>query len=94
MTSRADDPTQRHGSETAAPYAEPWECCQSGCRVCILDHPELIPSDTRDPGETIEAEIDQEQLLARLEAFERAQEIVASLCSQQSKPDQNNEGGH
>jgi hypothetical protein len=81
------------------------ECCQSGCTVCILDYPDAISAREAVLAEAAETlispspptssavEIDQ-QLLDMLEAFERAEAIVAALVEKVPESVLPNEGDH
>jgi hypothetical protein len=80
------------------------ECCRSGCTVCILDYPDAIPA--RDavrvqatgteisPSPLISSDEVDQQLLDMLEAFERAEAIVAALVEKEPESVMPNEGDH
>ena len=81
------------------------ECCQSGCTVCILDYPDAISArdavGTQAAGPkrsastpTISSEEIDQQLLDMLEAFERAEAIVAALVEKEAESVLPNEGDH
>ena len=64
------------GDDSPAPLlAQMPECCNSGCRFCVLDYPELFTS-----RQASDAEVRAESELAR--ALERAEEILYHLDSE------------
>jgi hypothetical protein len=107
MTIRHTDQHDRHDSAEFGRHKESPsrdECCQSGCTVCILDYPDAIPA--RDaisapatgteisPSPPISSDEVDQQLLDMLDAFERAEAIVAALVEQEPESVLPNEGDH
>lgn len=59
-------------------------CCRSACPACVLDEPIAHPNanttcDSKEQRDNIIYNDDELTLLAMLEAFERAQELVDQL---------------
>ena len=108
MTIRNTDQLDRHDSAEFDRHHElppRDECCQSGCTVCVLDYPDAISArdavGTQAAGPkrsastpTISSEEIDQQLLDMLEAFERAEAIVAALVEKEAESVLPNEGDH
>jgi hypothetical protein len=45
------------------------ECCGTGCAVCVLDYPDLIPNQ----------HLQDSEMMAMLQAFEEAEAMVTDL---------------
>ncbi len=74
-----------HKLESASSSAP--ECCNSGCRFCVLDYPELFlpspsaPADLAvESSDTCEADLSHETEM--LKALERAERILTYLDSE------------
>ena len=108
MTIRNTDQLDRHDSAELDRHNElppRDECCQSGCTVCVLDYPDAISAQdalkaqangteiSPSPPAFSSDEVDQ-QLLDMLEAFERAEAIVAALVEKEPESVLPNEGDH
>jgi hypothetical protein len=108
MTIRHTDQHDRHDSAEFGRHKESPsrdECCQSGCTICVLDYPDSIPArdavrpqvtetESLPSPPTFSADEVDQQLLDMLDAFERAEAIVAALVEQEPESVLPNEGDH